>query len=196
VASVDLIGVWINNFYSDGSKGTTLLSSFPTPPASGIVLYPMGSTVWGITPSTSSSPKDTPFGSSVTFGVPYAPQAYYNAYHSDVELDADSKVYAYHIFAGDNIPHLILLVKGEYDEDYYSGDDKYFLGWVTFKRFKEGGVDITTILPNYIYKIGVGTTGIAIDADDITPDPEMTVFDLGIDVVITPWLVKNVTPGV
>ncbi len=182
VESVELVGVWINNYYTDG-KATVQLNN-------------NASTYWDMNPATSTSPATTPFG-TVTPTVPYVPAAYYDAYSPSVTVAAGSSVYAYHVFAGSNIPHVVMLVKGEYTTEQTPGaGDKYFLGFVTFNKFVDGGSPITSIVANTIYKIGVGSTGITIDAKDITPEPELTNFDLGVTVTITPWTEKVVTPGV
>ena len=125
----------------------------------------------------------------------YTHPDYYNVNNASVSLSPTSSVYAYHVFAGSNIPHVIMLVKGEYTVADASGN-KYFLGYVTFNKFNDGSSDISTITANTIYKMGVGATGITINAEDITEDPEMAIFDLGISVTTTAWTVMNVTPGV
>jgi len=53
---------------------------------------------------------------------------------------------------------------------------------------------IDSVEPNKIYKIGTGITGIRIDKDNITPFPEMEIFDLGINVDVASWEEVNVTP--
>ena len=182
VASVELVGVWINSYYADGSKAAVTHNQSNSP-------------YWVTSPSASTSPSATAFG-SIGLTTPYIPTEYYNAASAQVTLTAGSQVYAYHVFAGSNIPHVIMLVRGEYATGYFNGANRYFLGWVTFNKYLDAGTPITSILPNHIYKIGIGATGVAIDAGAITPDPELNNFDLGVTVTITPWTAKNVIPGV
>ena len=188
VASVELVGVWINNFYT-GSQKTTLQ------------LYPAYDPMWNTTPS--ATPNYTaPVGavSVATYGYPEYYDAANNTAGTGVTLNASSKVYAYHVFPSSDLPHLILLVKGEYDDGYFDDTidpaEKYFLKWVTFTNYKENGVSIGQVSANYIYKVGVGATGIAINAGDLTETPELGQFDLGINLTITPWTAKTVTPEV
>jgi hypothetical protein len=184
VASVDLVGVWINNYFNDGSKAGSTLNSSSSP-------------FWTTTPATGNS--DTAF-TTVSLGNAYSPAEYYNAYDAQVSLSTNSKAYAFHLFSGNIIPRVIMLVKGEYEDGYYSDNQKYFLGWVTFNKYNEGTTDspvwITSILPNYIYKVGTGATGVKINAPDITTEPELANFDLSVNVTITPWTEKNVIPGI
>ena len=181
VANVTLEGVWINAYYTNGSKATVKTHNDADP-------------VWYTTPATTSSPFNAAVG-TVTMTNTYTVPSYYNAASPLVTMTAGSQVYAYQLFAGANIPHLILLVKGEYTTADASGN-KFFLGYVTFTRFTESGTDISSVLPNTIYKVGVGDIGIEINADDITIWPEMQKFDLGVTVTTTPWTVKNVTPNI
>ena len=181
VANVELVGVWINDYYPDGAKGTPIFHSDSNP-------------VWVASPSTLTSPSSTAFG-AITVPA-YTEPSYYNAANNTaVTLTAGSQVYAYQVFAGAKIPHLILLVKGEYDTGYYLGTDKYFLRYLTYRQFLDGGTAITSVAANTIYKVGVGVTGITVNAEEMTEWPELNMFDLGITVTVTPWTEKNVTPA-
>ena len=176
--SIDIVGVFINNVYTTAAK--TTLFQFPGPwttsPVAGVNTSAYGS----VTLPTYSS-----------YNVLRDPG------NALVNVDADSKVYAYHVFAGTtDIPRLILLVKGEYQSGYYDTTEKYFLKWITFTKFLDGGTPISTLLPNTIYKVGVGATGITIDAEHLTIEPELEDFDLGVNVDITEWVAKNVTPQI
>ncbi len=187
VAEVELIGVWINKFYKDGSLA-------------GIINKTSSNTCWDTTPSTivgGGSDTEVNWGSSIIMGTPWAESEYHDAADAEVELDANSKVYAYQVFAGENIPQLILLVRGKYATGYFNdASDEYFFGYVTFTKFIEGSTEIGKVEANTIYKIGVGTTGIVITPDIITPKPNLEDIDLGINVLVTPWTEKTVTPGV
>ena len=180
IVDVELVGVWINNYYTDGSR-------------SGVQLNPSSSTYWITSPLASTSPSATAFTPSITNA--YVPTQYFDSASALVELDANSKAYTYHVFGG-NLPHVILLVTGKYDTDYVVDGKEYFMGWVTFNKYNDGTGWITTMENNYIYKMGVGTKGIEITPEIITPEPEQEDFDLGIECTITPWTAKDVTPGV
>ena len=187
VAAVELIGVWINKFYKDGSLA-------------GIINKTSSDPCWNTTPSTivgGGSDTEVNWGSSITMGTPWAESEYHDDADAEVELDANSKVYAYQVFAGENIPQLILLVRGKYATGYFNdASDEYFFGYVTFTKFIDGSAEIGKVEANTIYKIGVGTTGIVITPDIITPKPNLEDIDLGINVLVTPWTEKTVTPGV
>lgn len=181
IKSVELVGVWVNAFYPDGSKAS-------------VTTYPSTDVCWVTDPDSELSPSTTPYTDVdvATYHVP----SYHNLASDEVYLDDDSKVYAYQVFAGSNIPHVIMLIKGEYDEGYYDAGKKYYLGYVTFTRYTEGSTDITSIEANTIYKMGVGKTGVEVTPEIITPKPELEDFDLGIKVEIVDWIPKTVTPGV
>lgn len=184
IANIELIGVWINRFYKDGSKVDA-----------DIVNEGSTSTYWDTTPDTSTG-QNTPLGAVSIDNSWIAPEYFDDADNVNVTLNASSKVYAYHLFAGNNIPQLILLVKGQFETDYYEGDKEYFLGYVTFNKFLEGNAAISSVDANTIYKIGVGASGIKIDSEMITPKPNLGQIDLGIEVIVAPWTEKTVTPGV
>ena len=181
ITSVELVGVWINNFYADGSKAVVTTNASNSP-------------FWVTSPDASTSPLTTPFPSPTV--PPYGQPVYYNANSALVTLTASSQVYAYHVFAGANIPSLVMLVRGEYADGHYTDGRKYFLGFVTFNKYLEGATPITSILPNTIYKIGTGATGVEIKAEYITDKPMRVDFDLGVTVTLTPWTEKAVIPGV
>lgn len=183
IKSVDLVGVWINAYYADGSIKDDE-----------VVTNPFTSNYWVTDPVT--NPASNAAFDAVSITNAYDPTQYFDGASDEVTVAAGSKVYGYQVFAGDNIPHVILLVKGEYADGHYADGNKYFLGYVTFNKYHDGVSDIKSIDSNVIYKMGVGATGIAIDADMITDKPEKEKFDLAIKVTITKWTEKNVTPGV
>ena len=183
IENVELVGVWINSYYTNGSKSAVKFHASSDP-------------VWVVSPSTATSPSTSAFPAITGITVPsYTEGTYYNQGSSSVSLTSGSSVYAYQVFAGNNIPHLILLVKGEYAAGHYTAGAKYFLRYLTFRNFLDGSTPITSVVANTIYKVGVGTTGIVVNADDLTPDPEMNLFDLGVTVTVTPWTEKTVTPA-
>jgi hypothetical protein len=176
-----MVYAFINNFYTT--------NSYPQ-------FYAMSNTVWQVRPLVSgaslthSSPSSTPF-TTAGFTTNYPEVSFSKPKSSYVTLSSASAVYAFHLIAGQispNLPHLIMLVKGEYDTGYYIGANRYFIGWVTFSKYAiSPGVYIKSIDPNMIFKIGVRAIGVLINAADITNDPELEDFDLGIAVEITPW---------
>lgn len=188
IESVELLAVYINNYYTDNAKATVSFEGSD----------------WAEWPGISASPSKTPITfDPATAIVPtdYTEAKYVDKHSDDVKLEASSKAYAYHVFTG-NLPHVILLVKGKYTPEYTpketgTGDDMpYFIGWVTYKKYKEGNTYITAMEPNYIYKMGVGANGILINAQDIRPLPEQKDYDLAMKVTIAPWTAKTVTPEV
>jgi hypothetical protein len=195
IEQVELVAVFINNYWATNAKGA-------------LQSHPMGNTVFSITPTSGVSA--TPF-STVTVTNAYTHPQFRDLANNDVAtgvtLATGSRVYAYHLFAGqtpatpsslkNGLPHLILLIKGQYATGYYEGSNRYFLGWVTFTQYRiDASTLVTTIENNKIYKMGVGETGIVITPEIITPDPEMEEFDLGIAVTVTPWTAVTVTPEV
>ena len=178
VASVELVGMWINNFYTDGSKNSVILNTMSSP-------------YWVTTPSTHTSPTTAPFGTVTT--VAYNPPEYKNIASSSVTTSPSSMVYTFHVFAGTTIPHLLLLVKGEYSPGYYTDDAKYFLGWITFTAFNSGGGGyVYSIEPGTIYRI----SNIPVNTEPVTIDPQLEDYDCGIIVTVEPWVVVYVTPVV
>ena len=180
--SLKIEGVWLNNFYPTAAKVSppwTFPSAWTTTPAAGV----------------SDDPDDFD-NSIVTYTFPSFTHTYFFNIGNPLvvaPVPPGDKVYAFHVFAGNVVPHLIILVSGEYATGYYDGDDKYFLKWYTFTKFMDGATPITTVDPNIIYKVGVAT-GIAINASEGTDEPELTEFDLSIIVTIADWTAKPVTP--
>lgn len=189
IANIKLEGVWINNYLPSWAVTTpTLITDDPTAMTPPLLNY------WATSPTTNtigSAASLTP----VAITNPYAPTEYYDAYSSQV--NGTSHCYAYMLFAGNYVPHVIMLVSGEYATGFYTGTNKYFLGWVTFTKFTNTDIipyaDLTSLEANKIYK---ALGGIVIDAKNITTNPEQEGFDLGVDITIAPWTVVNVVPGV
>lgn len=199
IEEVELVGVFINNFYNNYNLEHTFYNSedshWTTDPLSG----------------TDSRAIDI-----VSVTNTFDPEQYYDeADNENVTRAIGSMAYAYHVFEGNNIPHLILLVKGKYQLGFspQGNDYPYFLKWVTFTKFIHNGSAITSIDKNVIYKMGVvkdtdsrpgggdGTpteedTGITINEEDLTDKPETPMFDVSIEVEIIDWVSKYVTPSV
>ncbi len=174
IVNIELVNVWVGNYYADGSK---LLEK----------LHGEGDPVWVTSPVTSTA-------ASSAFGTITTPSYSEASYKDDASAQVTvggNKVYAYQVFAG-NIPHMIMLVKGEYATGYHNGTDKYFLGYVTYTNYNNGTSYITAMDANRIYKMG----DVSINAKDITIKPEPEGIDLGITVTVTPWTEMNVTPEI
>lgn len=113
---------------------------------------------------------------------------------------AESKCYAYQVFAGDMVPHIIFKVSGEVSNGYKlsTGETGAFENmYVTIKSFTPA---LTAIEANKIYKVGLGagagTGGIEIPVDKITPKPELNEFDLTVNVTVASWTEENLTPNI
>lgn len=185
ISTVEIVGVWINSFYTDARKDV-------------VQTYASDAEEWKVTPLSLNigTPATTAF-------TGYTLPAYteYPDYHDlgSIEVEASAtpaKVYAYQVFAGQNIPHLILLVKGEYLTEQTEGEgDKFFMGYLTYTRFSGEDGDITSVENNTIYKVGLSANGIVVDGGKITPKPELEGYDLGIEVDVRGWTDMHVTPG-
>jgi len=173
IKNIQIEAVWMNNFLT----GISTVS--PT-------LYDSGNAVWAITPVANTLGATSPLTVGGTIPA-YSPSVYSELY--DASVNGTDFVYAFQLFAGTYVPHLILLVSGQYD------DDRYFLGWLTYNYFTDSSNQrITAVQKNMIYKVGLPV--ITVDAKDITTEPELNSFDLGVQCTITPWTEKNVTPGI
>lgn len=182
VERVELVGVWINNYYTDGSKAGPQLNS---------ATY----TGWPVIPT---SPSVSDISAPTVTPSDYSALQYCNAWNSRVVLNPIDQVYAYQVFAS-NVPHIIMLVKGVYASNYYDevAGTKYFIGYVTFNKFLDASSnEITAFVANKIYKIGVDANGVKIDAKDINEKPETGKIDVGIKVTVSNWTPQNITPGV
>ena len=191
VEDVQLLAVYVNNYYVTNAKGTPSFKG----------------ELWTGWPEIPASPAKQ--AADIVFDIDakiiptdYTESRYVDKYNSAVKLAADSKAYAYHVFSN-NLPHVILLVRGKYTDQYTPENDAkeklpYFIGWVTFRKYYSDdlGGYIPEMVQNNIYKMGVGLSGIKINAPDVRPRPEPEDYDLGIKVIIEPWTANVVTPEV
>ena len=134
----------------------------------------------------------------------YAPAWATDAANASVTSVAGTKAYAYQVFSGTVIPHIIYKVSGTVAAGYRLSDgtgdadnptpftDKY----ITVKGFKEGGVTLASIEPHKIYKMGLENGGIEITPDKITDNPEKTKIDLIMAITVADWTTSNVTPEI
>lgn len=186
VLSVKLEGIWINNYtatYADATSDQAVKVTNDNESIFWITIPPTnikGSTI-DLSPASMENP--------------YAPDFYYDAGDPRVTNDTPPPfAYAYHLFAGNYMPTVVMLVSGQYDDGYFNpATGSNFLGFVTFTTFFEGATPITMVEGNKIYK---AFGGITINSVDITSKPELPLMDLTITVNVTPWTEVNVTPGV
>ena len=194
VQSVELEGVWINNYYTTGSKATVQFNN-------------ESAGVWALVGGPTIGVSSTAYTALLpaNFTAYSAPEFFMQA-NASVTKAAGSPAYVFHVFgdaaeavspAIDAMPHVILLVRGELKSGYYENSDKFFRKWVTFRRYMDNPVTptyITSMDRNNIYKIGVGATGIPIDAKNLTEKPELNAVDLGVAVTVAEWNAVNLTP--
>ena len=122
-----------------------------------------------------------------------------NAGSTEVTSAAGTKCYAYQVFAGDMVPHIIFEVSGTVSDGYKLADGTTgaFTGkYITVTGFKDSSTDITTIEAHKIYKVGLESGGIEITPEVITPDPEVTKYDLKVNITVADWIETTVTPNI
>ena len=125
-----------------------------------------------------------------------------DAYNAAVTSAAGTKAYAYQVYAGNVIPHIIYKVSGTVSAGYKladgTGDENNptsFTGkYITVKGFKEGSSSVFGLTRHKIYKMGLDSGGIEITPDKITDNPEKTKIDLIVAITVADWTVSNVTP--
>ena len=137
-----------------------------------------------------------------TWSLPYSPAWATDGYNAAVTSNAGTKVYAYQVFSGNTVPHIVYKVSGTVTAGYKLSDgtgdlnnptdftDKY----ITVKGFRESGSLISAIEPHQIYKMGLEDGGIEITPDKITDKPEKTKIDLIVAITVAEWTSENVTP--
>lgn len=118
---------------------------------------------------------------------------------ADVTSQDGTKVYAYQVFAGDLVPHIIYKVSGELEDGYKlaDGTEGAFTGkYITVKGFKENSETIRAIEAHKIYKMGLTDGGIEITPEEITDKPEKEKIDLLVAVTVADWTEITVTPEI
>ena len=134
----------------------------------------------------------------------YSPSWATDVYAAAVTSAAGTKVYAYQLFAGSLIPHVIYKVSGTVSAGYKLADGTGdadnptpFTGkYITVKGFRESGTLLSATEPHKIYKLGLEDGGIEITPDKITDKPEKAKIDLIVAVSVADWTVANVTPEI
>ena len=149
-------------------------------------------------------------GSSVTayteaaWPSTYSPSWATDAYNAAVTSEDGTKVYAYQLFGGDRIPHIVYKVSGTVSAGYKLADGTGdadnptpFTGkFITVKGFKENGVNLASVHAHKIYKMGLDGSGIEITPDKITDQPEKNKIDLIMSVTVADWSISNVVPEI
>lgn len=131
---------------------------------------------------------------------------------ADVTSQDGTKAYAYQVFTGDMVPHIIYKVGGTVSAGYKLSDGTGgdiatdFTGkYITVKGFKVGndmlvGANATTagykMKAHEIYKMGLENGGIEITPDKITDEPEKEKIDLIVAITVAPWTEMEVTPEI
>lgn len=140
----------------------------------------------------------------VTWPASFTPAWATDAYNASVTSVAGTKAYAYQVFAGNLVPHIVYKVSGTVSAGYKlsdgTGDENNptpFTGmYITVKGFREGGTLLSSIDAHKIYKMGLENGGIEITPDKITDKPEKNKIDLIVAITVADWTVSNVTPEI
>ena len=140
----------------------------------------------------------------ITWPATFTPAWATDGYNAAVTSAAGTKAYAYQVFSGNVVPHIIYKVGGTVSAGYKlsdgTGDENTatpFTGkYITVKGFRESGTLITVTQPHKIYKMGLEDGGIEITPDKITDRPEKTKIDLTVAITIADWTTVNITPEI
>ena len=136
-----------------------------------------------------------------TWPATFTPAWATDAYDSEVTSVAGTKAYAYQVFAGALVPHIIYQVDGTVEAGYKLADgtgdadvDVNFTDkFITVKGFQIAGTSITKIEPHKIYKMGLSGGGTVIKPGEITDKPEKNKIDLLVAIEVAEWTVQDVT---
>ena len=137
-----------------------------------------------------------------TWPTTFTPAWATDGYNAAVTSNTGTKVYAYQVFYGDLMPHIIYKVSGTVSAGYKLADgtgdmdnptpftDKY----ISIIGYRENGSLISQIDAHKIYKLGLDNGGMEITPDKITDKPEKNKIDLIVAITVADWTVSNVTP--
>ena len=140
----------------------------------------------------------------ITWPATFTPAWATDSYNAAVTSATGTKAYAYQVFSGNVVPHIIYKVSGTVSAGYKLADgtgdadnSTSFTGkYITVKGFRDSGSLISEIEPHKIYKLGLEDGGIEITPDKITDKPEKAKIDLIVAVSVADWTVANVTPEI
>lgn len=131
--------------------------------------------------------------------VAFTPAWATDAANAAVTSLAGTKAYAYQMFAGNLVPHIIFKVSGTVADGYKLSDGMtgaFAHKYITITGYKESGADITAIEAHKIYKLGLTNGGIEITPEIITPEPEQEKIDLQVNITVADWTSAEVTPNI
>nr|WP_046518112.1 hypothetical protein [Alistipes onderdonkii] len=140
----------------------------------------------------------------ITWPATFTPAWATDSYNAAVTSATGTKAYAYQVFSGNVVPHIIYKVSGTVSAGYKLADGTGdadnptpFTGkYITVKGFRESGTLLSATEPHKIYKLGLEDGGIEITPDKITDKPEKAKIDLIVAVSVADWTVANVTPEI
>ena len=140
----------------------------------------------------------------ITWPATFTPAWATDSYNAAVTSATGTKAYAYQVFSGNVVPHIIYKVSGTVSAGYKLADGTGdadnptpFTGkYITVKGFRESGTLLSATEPHKIYKMGLADSGIEITPDKITDKPEKAKIDLIVAVSVADWTVANVTPEI
>ena len=140
----------------------------------------------------------------ITWPATFTPAWATDSYNAAVTSATGTKAYAYQVFSGNVVPHIIYKVSGTVSAGYKLADgtgdadnSTSFTGkYITVKGFRDSGSLISAIEAHKIYKMGLADSGIEITPDKITDKPEKAKIDLIVAVSVADWTVANVTPEI
>ena len=140
----------------------------------------------------------------ITWPATFTPAWATDSYNAAVTSATGTKAYAYQVFSGNVVPHIIYKVSGTVSAGYKLADgtgdadnSTSFTGkYVTVKGFRDSGSLISAIEAHKIYKMGLADSGIEITPDKITDKPEKAKIDLIAAITVADWTTANVTPEI
>ena len=140
----------------------------------------------------------------ITWPATFTPAWATDSYNAAVTSATGTKAYAYQVFSGNVVPHIIYKVSGTVSAGYKLADGTGdadnptpFTGkYITVKGFRESGTLLSATEPHKIYKLGLEDGGIEITPDKITDKPEKAKIDLIVAVSVADWTTANVTPEI
>lgn len=140
----------------------------------------------------------------ITWPATFTPAWATDSYNAAVTSATGTKAYAYQVFSGNVVPHIIYKVSGTVSAGYKLADgtgdadnSTSFTGkYITVKGFRDSGSLISAIEAHKIYKMGLADSGIEITPDKITDKPEKAKIDLIAAITVADWTTANVTPEI
>ena len=140
----------------------------------------------------------------ITWPATFTPAWATDSYNAAVTSATGTKAYAYQVFSGNVVPHIIYKVSGTVSAGYKLADGTGdadnptpFTGkYITVKGFRESGTLLSATEPHKIYKLGLEDGGIEITPEKITDKPEKAKIDLIAAITVADWTTANVTPEI